>query len=63
MTQDTDFGDLVVREGLPHAGVILFRLRNPSLSAQQERIRHVLTSYADRLDRLLVVTDGDVRVR
>jgi predicted nuclease of predicted toxin-antitoxin system len=63
ITQDTDFGELVVREGLPHAGVILLRLRVPSFHAQQARISHVFAALADRLDRLLVVTDGDVRVR
>ena len=63
VTQDTDFGELVAREGLPHAGVILFRLHVPTFHTQQARIRHVLADYADRLDRLLVVTDSDVRVR
>jgi predicted nuclease of predicted toxin-antitoxin system len=63
VAQDTDFGELVVREGLPYAVVILLRLRVPSFQVQQARISHVLAVYADRLDRLLVVTDCDVRVR
>jgi predicted nuclease of predicted toxin-antitoxin system len=63
VTQVTDFGELVVRERLPHAGVILLRLRVPSLHVQQDRVRHVLTTYAEQLDRLFTVTDSDVRVR
>lgn len=61
---DRDFGDLVVRLGQPHAGVILFRLGDyAELSTKIERIDHVLTRYRDQLDSFLVVTRRSVRVR
>ena len=39
ITNDLDFGELVVREGLPHAGIILFRL--PLDTAADEKIRRL----------------------
>ncbi|MDZ7363107.1 MAG: DUF5615 family PIN-like protein [candidate division KSB1 bacterium] len=30
ITNDKDFGELVYRSGLPHTGVVLFRLRDES---------------------------------
>jgi predicted nuclease of predicted toxin-antitoxin system len=63
VADDRDFGELVVRLGRPHAGVILLRLgRSADLATRIARLDHVLTNYADRLDRLLVVTRDRVRV-
>jgi predicted nuclease of predicted toxin-antitoxin system len=63
ITNDLDFGELVVRIGLPHRGVVLFRLSTTSLAAKEERLEFVLTRYHDRLSEFLTVTDGRVRVR
>lgn len=63
ITNDADFGEVVVRHGVAHAGVILFRLRSISLNLLQARLSHVLTTYADQLDRYLIVSEDDVRVR
>lgn len=63
VTNDTDFGELVVRDSVPHAGVILFRLRSISFTLLQARLGYVLSAYADQLDRFLTVTENDVRVR
>lgn len=63
ITDDRDFGELVFRLRLPHAGVIFFRLGNyVPLATKVERIMYVLTNYADQLDQFLVVTRDRVRV-
>ncbi len=64
IANDKDFGELVVRRRLPHAGVILFRF--PVEATAQEKIaaiEHLFTSHPTQLDRFLVVTPQGVRVR
>ena len=63
VTADHDFGDLIFRMHLQHAGIILVRLPGASLPTKLERITHVLTHYAGHLDQFLVVTERSVRVR
>jgi predicted nuclease of predicted toxin-antitoxin system len=63
ITDDRDFGELVFRHRQPHTGIIYLRLASYSLDLIKARLEHVLTHYADRLDRFLVVTPGDVRER
>ncbi len=63
VTNDHDFGELVVRRRLPHSGIILFRLKNEDLSAKQAWLAHALEQYSDQLQQLLVITQRGVRVR
>lgn len=63
ITDDRDFGELVVRYGQPHAGVILFRLPAADLDTRIARLQDVLAHYADRLDHLVVVTARSIRLR
>lgn len=61
ITNDKDFGDLVVRKRHPHAGVILFRF--PLDSTAQAKIRaleDLLASYP-ALDALFVLTAQGIR--
>ena len=61
---DQDFGDLVVRQGQSHHGVILFRLGNyAEIEIWIERLEYVLEHHRADLDQLLVVTRKRVRVR
>jgi predicted nuclease of predicted toxin-antitoxin system len=62
ITNDADFGNLIVRDRLTHRGVILFRLRTTRLAAKVERLDFVLRRYGERLEEFLVVTDARVRV-
>ncbi len=62
LTNDKDFGDLVFRDKLPHAGVVLFRLGYVPLPVRIARLERVLIEYADRLDQFIVVTPGGIRV-
>ena len=64
IANDKDFGELVVRRGLPHVGVIL--LRFPLDATAQERIgalERLLASHPTQLDRFVVLTPQGVRVR
>lgn len=61
ITNDKDFGDLVVRRRQPHAGVILFRF--PLDSTAQAKIRaleDLLASYS-ALVALIVLTPQGIR--
>lgn len=64
ITNDTDFGELIVRDQIPHAGVILFRL--PLASSTEEKIawlQRLLDTYSANLSHFVVVTPRRVRVR
>lgn len=63
LTNDTDFGELVVRDGLPHAGIILFRIRSRSFAIRSARLLQVLDEYSGQLGRFLTVTEDSVRLR
>jgi len=63
VTNDTDFGELIIQHHLPHAGVILLRLGSEELDAKTAALNRLLTNYAERLDQFVVVTDRAVRVR
>ena len=64
IANDKDFGELVVRRNLPHAGVVLFRF--PLDATAQEKIdalERLLVTHRAQLDRFLVVTPSGIRVR
>jgi predicted nuclease of predicted toxin-antitoxin system len=63
ITNELDFGELIVREGLAHSGVILFRLHSTSLALKQARLESLLKRHEDQLGGFLVVTEGRVRRR
>jgi predicted nuclease of predicted toxin-antitoxin system len=44
ITNDLDFGELIVREGLGHSGVIVFRLHSTSLALKQARLESLLSA-------------------
>ena len=64
ITNDCDFGDLIFRRQLPHAGVIYFRLSLASTFGDKiARLQVVLARHAADLDHFLVVTARNMRVR
>jgi len=62
LTNDKDFGDLIFRDGLPHAGVILFRLGYVPIDVRIALLRQTLTDHADRMDHFVVISPGGSRV-
>jgi predicted nuclease of predicted toxin-antitoxin system len=63
VTDDRDFGELIFRLQLPHAGVIFLRLGTYApLDLKIARLSYLLTHYGTQLDQFLVVKRGSVRV-
>jgi predicted nuclease of predicted toxin-antitoxin system len=63
ITNDKDFGELVWRQRLPHAGVIFFRLPAATAELKIARLTVVLRDHGDALDQFIVVTASRIRVR
>jgi predicted nuclease of predicted toxin-antitoxin system len=63
ITNDRVFGELIIRRGLAHAGVIFFRLTTQDPQAKIRRLSDVLNRYSGQLDHFIVVTDRRIRVR
>src|SRR5688572_19198789 len=63
ITNDRDFGELIIQRQLAHAGVILLRLRSQSVQVKITRLAAVLTSHSAQLGQFIVVTDRRIRVR
>src|SRR5690242_17596332 len=63
ITNDRDFGELIFRQRLPHAGVILIRLENENLAIKSEWLSRILTEYRSELQYFLVITERGVRIR
>jgi predicted nuclease of predicted toxin-antitoxin system len=64
VTNDKDFGELVYRSGLPHAGVILFRLDDESAKNRVRMMKEVLRLCGNNLkDNFIVASERKIRIR
>jgi predicted nuclease of predicted toxin-antitoxin system len=64
ITEDRDFGDLVVRQRLNVGGVILLELDRLSNNMEADRVAAVVAMHVDRLtNNLVVIEPARVRVR
>ena len=64
ITEDRDFGELVIRRRLPVSGVLLLELDRLSNVAEADRVLQVVTSLSDKLrGSLVVVEPSRTRVR
>ncbi len=64
MTEDEDFGDLVVRRGLRVPGVVLVRYSQRDIGAVLQRLIATIHQQGDRLRRLyVVITPERARLR
>jgi predicted nuclease of predicted toxin-antitoxin system len=64
ITNDRDFGELVFRQQLSHAGILYLRLpldADPSVKVR--RLQEVLATQRAELDKFIVITPHDIRVR
>ena len=57
LTEDKDFGELVIRLGLPAYGIVLLRINPADSESKLCRLREVLTSDAARIPGAFVVVD------
>ncbi|PKO20340.1 MAG: hypothetical protein CVU38_20645 [Chloroflexi bacterium HGW-Chloroflexi-1] len=64
ITMDKDFGEMIVRSGLPHAGVLLLRLEDATSAEKVVVVQHIFASYLDVLPgHYCVYQRGRLRVR
>ena len=64
ITEDKDFGELVVRLRLPAFGILLVRMDPADSSAKLARLLEVIQSHGDRLaGAFAVVDESKVRIR
>jgi predicted nuclease of predicted toxin-antitoxin system len=64
ITNDKDFGELIYRSRLPHAGVLLFRLQDESAANRARMIRQVLQSCGEKLQGSFVIaSERKIRIR
>jgi predicted nuclease of predicted toxin-antitoxin system len=64
VTMDKDFGELVFRSGLPHAGVLLLRMEAARSAEKAAVVTDLFTRFGDQLSgRFAVYQDGRLRIR
>ncbi len=64
VTADKDFGELVFRQGLTSAGVLLLRLHGLSISHKARIVLEALRQHqAQMLGAFSVVSPGQIRIR
>jgi predicted nuclease of predicted toxin-antitoxin system len=64
LTEDTDFGDLVMRQHRPSAGVLLLRLSGMARSQQPDYVAQTIAAHAATIaGSFTVVTRSPVRTR
>jgi predicted nuclease of predicted toxin-antitoxin system len=64
ITEDQDFGELVIRQRLKVRGLILLELDPLSNAAEADVVVDVVSTHADKLlENLIVIEPGRVRIR
>ncbi len=64
ITEDQDFGELVIRRRLPVTGIVLLEMDPLSNQAEAERLSRVVAELGSQLEgRLVVIEPGRTRLR
>ncbi|HKS96560.1 MAG TPA: DUF5615 family PIN-like protein [Terriglobia bacterium] len=64
ITEDRDFGELVIRQRLPVSGIVLLELDRLSNEAEAGIVAEIVSSHSNKLPgNLVVVEPGRIRVR
>src|SRR5262249_13862600 len=64
ITEDRDFGELVIRQRLGVRGLVLLELDRLSSAAEADVVAAVVSTHADKLPgNLVVIEPGRIRVR
>jgi predicted nuclease of predicted toxin-antitoxin system len=62
LTNDKDFGEIVFRQRLTPAGIILFRIKGQDVREKVKSLKKLLTFYKDKIARhFVVVTKEKIR--
>jgi hypothetical protein len=63
LTEDKDFGELVVRLGLPAHGIVLLRMNPADDTAKLARLRELLRDESRLPQHFVVLDEGKARFR
>ena len=64
ITEDKDFGELVFRQRLVHAGVILVRMAGQSVASKADSILRALAGHGEEMaGAFTVLAPGLIRIR
>lgn len=63
ITNDKDFGYLAYHQGLPHKGIILFRLTSERTEVKIERLKTLLQKDVDLAGAFVVITEDRIRIK
>lgn len=64
ITNDKDFGELVYRSGMPHVGIVLFRLDDEGVGNRVRMMKKVLQACGDKLiGSFTVASERKIRIR
>lgn len=64
ITSDTDFGELVYHQKLPHKGIVLLRLVDETNANKIKVLSGLLKTYKDQFkNKFAVATEGKIRIR
>jgi predicted nuclease of predicted toxin-antitoxin system len=64
ITEDRDFGEMVIRQRLGVGGIMLLELDRLSTAMEADTVAEVVSAQADRLvGNLVVVEPGRIRIR
>jgi len=59
VTMDKDFGDLIWKERLPHAGVVLLRMEEASSAERAAAVHRIVQEFGSELPRAFTVFKND----
>lgn len=63
VTNDKDFGKLVIRQRMEHRGIVLLRMSDERNAAKLQVVGHVLDRYREQLaGNLVVATERSIRL-
>jgi len=64
LTNDKDFGELVHRQGLPHLGIVLLRMRKTSATVKAKILTDTIDKHGEELvSAFTVISSNTVRIR
>jgi|SRR5215471_6814498 len=64
ITEDRDFGELIIRQNLPVRGIILLELDRLSNASEADVVAEAVSTHVDKLlGNLLVIEPGRIRIR